>query len=311
MSLAELDEAIAALQADQQRWPDQVRAEVEKCTTQLRGRIPGLEQSASAALEASQHRIQPELDRIEQVIAQLDATRFFLLRWYNKKFRLPPLLRRHDLLTERSEREAEPHWRALAAARAELTSLQSDPLAEVARRLARRQAKLDRLLTVRSSPDHAGAQAECELAAMLTRELSDQFHLFHDVNVEADDWVYDGSEHRRSAQIDHVVVGPAGVFAIETKLWSRTFVAGGRYHDPFKQVRWAGRLLYRVLNAHLVQKIRVREIIASAGSLPPKPSDSYAKVLTPAEVPGFIRWFKPELNQQALSGAVSLLSSLC
>lgn len=310
-SLAEFEDTLAAQQADRPRWPDQVSTAVEKYTAELRGRIWGLEQAASEALQASRRRVQLELHQVEQSIAQLEAARFSLLRWYNRTFRLPPLLRRQNMLRGQPDRDTEPQLRALATARTDLVRLQSDPHSEVARRLAQRQAKLDRLLAVRSSPDYAGALAECDLASMLARQLSDQFHLFLDVKVETDDWVYDDSEHRRTAQIDHVVVGPGGVFVIETKLWSKAFVAGGEYHDPFKQVRWAGKLLYLFLSDRLGQKIKVREVIASAGSIPPKPENSYAKVLTPAEVPGFIRWFKPELNDQTLRDTISLLSRLC
>ena len=50
-----------------------------------------------------------------------------------------------------------------------------------------------------------GARGEEAMAGMLAR-LSDDWHVFHDFEA--------GSHH-----VDHVLVGPAGVFAVETKNW--------------------------------------------------------------------------------------------
>jgi len=166
-------------------------------------------------------------------------------------------------------------------------------------------------MQVRKSPEYVGAVAECEQAQLLISQLPEAFHVFHDVNVETNDWVWDGHEHRRSAQIDHVVVCAGGVFVIETKLWSRSFVAEGRYHDPYKQVRWAGKLLHLVLTDECSQKIRVREVISTIGSMPPKPSDSYAKVLRPGEVSGYVRWFPAELDERLVHRVATTISRWC
>ncbi|MCQ2388477.1 MAG: NERD domain-containing protein [Kiritimatiellae bacterium] len=53
-----------------------------------------------------------------------------------------------------------------------------------------------------------GARGE-ERVANLLGNLPDAYHVFHDFVA--------GSHH-----VDHVVVGPTGVFAVETKNWSRT-----------------------------------------------------------------------------------------
>ena len=48
----------------------------------------------------------------------------------------------------------------------------------------------------------------------------------------------------QSAQIDHLVLSPSGIFVVETERWSEDFVASGDYHDPFDQVRRAAYLCY-------------------------------------------------------------------
>ena len=51
-----------------------------------------------------------------------------------------------------------------------------------------------------------GARGEEKIAGVLA-QLPDGYHVFHDFDV--------GSHH-----VDHVVIGPTGVFSVETKCWS-------------------------------------------------------------------------------------------
>ena len=75
-----------------------------------------------------------------------------------------------------------------------------------------------------------GARGEEAMAGMLAR-LSDDWHIYHDFVA--------GKYH-----VDHVLVGPAGVFAVETKNWrdqvvleSGELIAGGHVpdHPPIAQ----------------------------------------------------------------------------
>jgi hypothetical protein len=58
-----------------------------------------------------------------------------------------------------------------------------------------------------------GAEGECTVALALTR-LSTEFVVFHDFDT-------------RRGNFDHLVIGPTGVFAIETKNWRGTIGADG------------------------------------------------------------------------------------
>jgi len=80
-----------------------------------------------------------------------------------------------------------------------------------------------------------------------------------------------------SAQIDHVVLTPAGVFVIETKRWSQHFVESGDFHNPFDQVSRANYLCYDLLRKSF-GKTRVRSIIACGGSLPDAPPSRISKL---------------------------------
>lgn len=70
--------------------------------------------------------------------------------------------------------------------------------------------RLDAYETARLN-QRKGALGEWEVAAEL-EVLSDQFRIFHNVNT-------------RSGNLDHLVVGPTGLFAIETKNWTGLITA--------------------------------------------------------------------------------------
>lgn len=310
-SLAELANVVEAMAIARPRWPDEAAAEVQRYLRDLGGRLPVLESALQAATGEAQRRIHPQVIRLADSIRRLEAEKFVLLRWYNNWRRVPPLRHRLASLNDEPRRVAHPHATALASTRNALERVRSNPQAKAAQRVSQREQRLSRLQAVQATGEHVGAMAECQMARILVRGLSDEFHLFHDVNVEADNWIFDGRERRKSAQIDHVVVGPGGVFVIETKRWSKAFTAGGDYYDPYRQVRWAGKLLHFALSKACGQKIKVREVLATTGSLPNKPAESYAKVCAPEGVCGYIRHFKPELGESARTTALSVLSRLC
>src|SRR5260370_36159291 len=90
-----------------------------------------------------------------------------------------------------------------------------------------------------------------------------------------------------SAQFDHVVLPPAGVFVIETKRWSHRFVESGDFYSPFDQVSRASYLCYDLLRGSL-GNTGVRSIIVCVGSLPEAPRDSYIKVVRPESLHTYI-----------------------
>lgn len=310
-SLAELDQTIESLVVLRPQWPDDAAREVQQYLLDLAGRLPSLESSLQAAVRDTHRQIQPEVERLTNSIRRLEAEKFFLLRWFNQWWRVPPLRQRLAWLMGAPDRAAQPHAAALASIQRELDRVRSNPQAEANYRVGQREQRLARLQGVQKSGEHAGASAECRMARILARGLPDEFHVFHDVNVEAERWSWDGREHRKSAQIDHVVVGPGGVFVIETKWWSRAFAAAGGYYDPYRQVKWAGKLLHFALSDACGQKIRVREVLATTGSLPNKPADSFAKICAPEDVCGYVRYFKRELTDAIRTTALSLLDRLC
>ena len=85
---------------------------------------------------------------------------------------------------------------------------------------------------------YIGARGEERVAGILAR-LPDQYHVFNDYVVSR-------------VHVDHVVVGPAGGFAVETKCWRSPvtveeghILVGGRLPDrsPLRQVRREAQLV--------------------------------------------------------------------
>lgn len=147
-----------------------------------------------------------------------------------------------------------------------------------------------RVRSLLHSTELAGAEAELAVIDRL-RMLPSSTVVFNDVRLQATRHIHFDGVALMSAQIDHVVLTPAGVFLIETKRWSHRFVDSGDFHSPFDQASRASYLCYDLLRESFGQT-RVRSIIACVGSLPEAPRDSYIKVLRPESLNGYISWFR-------------------
>ena len=149
---------------------------------------------------------------------------------------------------------------------------------------------IERIRSVLNSTEFAGAEAELGVIDHL-RMLPSTAVVFNDVKLYATRYIHFDGAALMSAQIDHVVLTPAGVFVIETKRWSHRFVESGDFHSPFDQVRRANYLCYDLLRESF-GNTRVRSIIACVGSLPEAPRDSYVKVVRPESLNSYISGFR-------------------
>jgi hypothetical protein len=97
-----------------------------------------------------------------------------------------------------------------------------------------------------------GAKGEEQVFVKL-KDLSDDHAVINDYKVHLPYTIYDkkSSSWINSAQIDHLVIGPTGVFVIETKNWSNKFYSQGSYYSPVKQVQRFGLVIYILLNEAL------------------------------------------------------------
>ncbi|MGH3336611.1 MAG: nuclease-related domain-containing protein [Nocardioides sp.] len=81
---------------------------------------------------------------------------------------------------------------------------------ESARDVAQRQRAKAERLTRSAALWERGAEGEAAVAAALAQLPTETWNVFHDVRWPG----------RRYANVDHIVVGPAGVFVVDAKNWS-------------------------------------------------------------------------------------------
>lgn len=156
------------------------------------------------------------------------------------------------------------------------------------------------------SHEYAGAIAELELIEFL-RKLPENFCVINNVKLVSRQAIFFDNAWLKSAQIDHLVVSPAGIFVIEAKSWSSEFAKQGNYFDPYQQVKRSSYMCYKFLEDKL-RGAKVRSIIAYKGAIPEKPRDSFAKVLQFREVNGYITWFKENyLSDEQIKSLVNCI----
>lgn len=178
------------------------------------------------------------------------------------------------------------NWFRIRSIRSEITTLYRKD-ADYASGLGQ---TIERVRSLLNSAELAGAVAELAVINHL-RGLHSTAVVFNDVQLRSTRYIQFNATALASAQIDHVVLTPAGVFVIETKSWSQRFVDSSDFYDPFDQVSRASYLCYDLLRDSF-GKMRVRSIIASAGRLPEPPRDSYIKVVRPEGLARYISGFR-------------------
>jgi hypothetical protein len=96
---------------------------------------------------------------------------------------------------------------------------------------------------------YCGALGERDVIQKL-KDLPATYHVVNDYRNEFGRPIYNRAEDDRifSVQVDHIVVGPTGVFVIETKNWSQASLSSDVYFSPIKQVRRAGFALFVLIN---------------------------------------------------------------
>lgn len=145
---------------------------------------------------------------------------------------------------------------------------------------------IERIAALPDSAEMAGATAELDIISRLEL-LPDSYFVFNDVRLKANRKIRFDGNYLQSAQVDHLVLGPTGVFTIETKCWSRATAEKGSHHDPFDQAARAGYLCYDLLKQKF-GTTRVHSLIAHLGSLPAAPADTKVQTVRPENLRSLI-----------------------
>ena len=180
---------------------------------------------------------------------------------------------------------------AAASVMAECLRVQADvpPRGAVARTFGRSP------LSDESRPWYVGALGELDVAGRLD-SLGGEWIVLHSVPIGT-----------RGSDIDHVVVGAAGVFTINTKfhedarVWvgSRRLLVNGQATDHLRNTRYEATRTQKLLSAAARTEVPVTGVIAIVGAkqitIRERPSD--VAVLDAAQLTRWLKKQKPRLDQ--------------
>jgi hypothetical protein len=128
---------------------------------------------------------------------------------------------------------------------------------------------------------------------------------------DTDDWIL-------SIQADHLVVGPSGVFIIETKNWSANSIQSLDLYSPVQQVQRTSYAIFMLLNRIVASRLSGLNHHWGARQIPVnniilminrKPSQEFqhVKVLTLNNICQYIGYLKPIFNKDEVQEIASIL----
>jgi hypothetical protein len=147
------------------------------------------------------------------------------------------------------------------------------------------------------------------------KKLPDTYRVINNFRLNLRKPIYNKNTGQRiySIQSDHIVVGPSGIFMIETKNWSKESIENLDLYSPVEQVRRSSFTLFCYLNNSVERgilsffkdgwgsrKISIRNIILMINA---KPSKEYqhVKILNLSEVCGYIKYFEPVFSEEEVN----------
>lgn len=154
-----------------------------------------------------------------------------------------------------------------------------------------------------------GALGEQKVVKAL-ENLSDEYIIINDFSVSFSPAIYNRQENDyiKSVQIDHILVGPSGIFLIETKNWSEKSLENLSLRSPVQQIRRTSFVLFKLLNNEMSnyhlrldrhhwgdKKISIKNLIVMTNTKPQE-EFQYVKVLTLNELLGYVNYFKPSFS---------------
>lgn len=138
------------------------------------------------------------------------------------------------------------------------------------------------------------------------KALPDTYYVINGFSLDIRPPIYNKNtgDHISSIQADHIVIGPGGVFLVETKNWSNKSIQNRDFYSPVEQLKRTSYVLFILLNDagnyndsilehHWgSKKVSVRNILLMINN---KPNEEFqfVKMLTLNEILSYIKYFKP------------------
>ena len=209
-------------------------------------------------------------------------------------------------LQARERAQVRARLRAVLPAERALQEFLDGRETEVARRVENTRRIALGIEAIAHSGTLANAIAERNVIKMLST-LPDDFVLINDLHLHAShDLPFEGG-YLRAAHLDHLLAGPTGVYAIETRSWSRTARTDGDEADPILQVSQAAFLCTQILKESGVSQI-VRSIVASEGAEPTRSGGAHVAIVPAARLLAYVEYGPRLLSVQDVADIVRILS---
>lgn len=236
---------------------DRIRAEYRKILRQelvdLELQCRQISLKLDQKIAARETLLKEELEKLKENLAR-NANRNMLMRLFFF-FRKKRLTKRKAVLENSFENEVERPFRKgfakLDTLRAEIEDKTNNSDNWVGHYSAGEIEEQKRILSVfrRYNSLFYGAEGEERVVRELS-ELPDSYTVINDCQLKFSQPIYDRNNDDRihSIQIDHVVVGPTGLYLIETKNWSRDSVENTELFSPIKQLKRNNFAMFVLLN---------------------------------------------------------------
>lgn len=165
-----------------------------------------------------------------------------------------------------------------------------------------------------------GAEGEEKVTLELSK-LPDTYIVINDYCRSFASPIYDRKNDDRiySVQIDHIVVGPTGIYLIETKNWSKDSIENLNLFSPIKQLQRHGFAMFVLLNQAAEdgrmrsfsdhwgdKKISLKNIICMINHKPQQ-EFQYVKVLSLRELTRYISYGKQTYSEDEIEDLADYL----
>ena len=306
-----------------------MKEQVDNEITDLTTNIEVLECEIKIKSSKIMNDINSEIENLENEIKELEKIQFNIEKLFifiKSKFEKYKKKRRYKYLVNNPRDEVQKllknenfHLKNYIDKKQSLTNNFD---VECKHRLSNLLNQLDNICFIKKSKLYKGAEGEILVIEKL-RNLTDDYCIFNDLFFELDNGVNFNGAFLKSAQIDHLVIGPSGIYVIETKNWSEAYVKkvfdNGSY-TPYDQIKRSSYAVYRHLNSskygNIFQKayyslakkeIKVKSIIAITGSKIPLQDKGFVKVLFPNQLSGYISEREHILSNEMIENLVENL----
>jgi hypothetical protein len=279
----------------------QVKTEADAMLAAATAQVATIE--AEHAVRMARARAQQEV--AERTAQELRARRSGWLLCLVNRFRAYRCERAGRRAVRSVDQKSKSQTKTAAEDRQRALALLANPMAEADRRLAAERRRLDELEAIATSPEARGAVGEFAVAATL-QTLPGDFWVLNDVRLRAERFLRFDGKPVQTAQLDHVVVGPTGVFVIETKSWSRQSASNSGFFDPFEQVGRAGLLLHCLLSDAALPN-KVANLIVAHSRMPASPVQGYTREVPPDRLAGYVQTRRPMLSTEEVAAIVKFL----